>query len=529
MYSLWNNLGQFLILVVSGLMAATFSMLAMNAPPVSTYTEGIIFFITSFLIIITGTIIARQAIRGSPKFSWIWEKAVFLAATGGISFYGADLTDTSFDNTDLRHTDFRKANLTRTNFKGAKGLELARLQGTILEDQRVRKLLTKYDGYGEDFTGADFSGANLRDTDLREAILVKAQFVNADLSGAKLTDACIQDWNINHNTRFQNVECKRIYLKCTRKEQKIHLFEPKPDSGEFQEGEFEKWITDVRDTIDLIFQNGLNWRAFAFSLTQTAINNDGIELSVRSIENKGDGIVVAKVGVNLETNKKAIHEEANYHYYEAINTIDAGRELVLQAKEGEIKRLKYFNEQQQKFIQGLVSTIAEAKREVIIQGEGNRVYIMNQAGDIMENNNSGINIGGNVGGNIDTGDKISVEGDMNLTGSSVTGSLNNVTNKIQQLSNIKTENTDQLAKVLTILQTSIADDVALSDNQKQEALEAVETIAEEGKKPPEQRTAKLCKLALNALSGVASAVTDASKLGEVVKTHLPILTKLLGF
>ncbi|MBW4636354.1 MAG: pentapeptide repeat-containing protein [Iphinoe sp. HA4291-MV1] len=506
-------------------MTAMFSMLILNSPPKSTYVEGIITFVAASAVIFAGAIIARQAIRGSPKFAWIREKAVFWAATGGTSFYSEDLTDACFDGADLRHTDFRKANLTRTSFKGATGLELARLQGTILENPKVRKLLTNNNGYGEDFTEANLYGANLRKADLREAILVKAQLLNADLSGAFLTNACIQDWNINHNTRFENVDCQRVYLKCSHSG---HFLEPKPDSGEFQPGEFEKWITDVRDTIDLIFQNGLNWRAFAFSLTQTALNNEGVDLSVRSIENKGDGVVVAKVGVSLETNKTALHEEITNHYHEAVKAIEAKYQLVLQAKDGEIERLRNFYDSQQYFIQGLITSIAEPRGKVLIQGESNRVYMMNQAGDIMENNNEGINIGGNVGGNIDTGDKISVGGDMNLTASSLTGSLNNVTNTIQQLSDIKTESSDQLAKILTILQKSITEDSVLSDSQKEEALEAVETIAEEGKKPQEQRTVKFCKMALNALNGVAATVTDASKLAEALKNYLPMLTKLLG-
>jgi CRISPR/Cas system CSM-associated protein Csm2 small subunit len=78
------------------------------------------------------------------------------------------------------------------------------------------------------------------------------------------------------------------------------------------------------------------------------------------------------------------------------------------------------------------------------------------------------------------------------------------------------------------LQIAIQGDAALSESQKKEALEAVETIAEEGKKPPEERTIKYCSMAVNALKGVGGAVSDASKLAEVLKTCLPTLTGLLG-
>jgi uncharacterized protein YjbI with pentapeptide repeats len=491
--------------------------------PVQEISGGSVTTASSLITVSLIILVIQDVLNESGKFNWIRDKAVFWTAIGGTSFYKSDLTDACFEGADLRHTDLRKATLTRTNFKNVTGLELSRLQGTILEQPNVRKLLTSRNGYGKDFTEADLSGADLRGADLREAVLVKAQLLNADLSGACLTDACIQDWNINHNTRFNNVDCKRVYLK---RSPSGHFLEPKPDSGEFGPGEFEKWITDVRDTIDLIFQNGLNWRAFAFSLTQTAINNEGIDLSVRSIENKGDGVVVAKVSVSVDTNKTLIHREITEHYDGAVAAIAAKYELVLKAKDDEIDRLVAFHETQQRFIQGLVSGIAEPKEKVLIQGEGNRVYVMNQAGDVMENSNQNINAGGNV--DMSTGARVSIGGDV--TGSSINlGELSGqVTNTIQQLQDIKTTDGNDLARILTQLKKSINEDQALSDAQKEQALEAVATLAEEGKKPPESRTAKFCSMAINALKGLASSVADVSKLAEMLQTSLPTLTKLLG-
>ncbi|MEH2423843.1 MAG: pentapeptide repeat-containing protein [Nostoc sp.] len=521
--SCYGMVGEFITVLGSGITAIALPVIVKNIHTKTENVEVILDSVATIVVIFTGANIARQALKGSPKFAWIKEKAVFWAAIGGTSFYGADLTNASFDGADLRHTDFREANLTHTSFKGVTGLELARLQGSILEDPKVRKLLTTNNSRGGDFAEANLQGANLQGADLREAILVKAQVLDADFSGAFLTDACIQDWNINKNTRFQDIDCKRVYLKCSLYG---NFLEPKPDSGEFQPGEFEKWITDVRDTIDLIFQNGLNWRAFAFSLTQTAINNEGLGLSVRSIENKGDGVVVAKVGVSLETNKTVIHEEITSHYNQAVNAIKAKYELVLQAKEGEIQRLQTFYDSQQKFIQGLITGIAETKREVIIKGEGNRVYMMNQAGDIMESNNQNISAGGNL--DMSSGNRFIVGGDVTNSNLTLADANSQVNNSIQQLKDISTDTSDQLAKILTTLQKSINDEPALSENQKKEALEAVETIAEEGKKPSEERVNKLCSMALNALKGIASAVTDASKLAEVFKTYLPTLTNILG-
>lgn len=126
------------------------------------------------------------------------------------------------------------------------------------------------------------------------------------------------------------------------------------------------------------------------------------------------------------------------------------------------------------------------------------------------------------------GNRITVGGDVTNSNLTLADANSQVSNSIQQLRDISTDNSDELAKILAILQKSITDDQVLSDNQKKEALEAVETIAEEGKKPPAERIVKFCSMAINALNGLTSAVTDTSKLAEAMTTYLPTLTKILG-
>lgn len=92
----------------------------------------------------------------------------------------------------------------------------------------------------------------------------------------------------------------------------------------------------------------------------------------------------------------------------------------------------------------------------------------------------------------------------------------------------KADSSGDLAKILTNLQEAINSDAALPEGKKKEALDAVQTIAEEAQKPPSDRILKLCSMAVNALTGITTAVTDASKLTEVLTTHLPTLTRLLG-
>ncbi|MGB3513467.1 MAG: hypothetical protein WBA93_30500 [Microcoleaceae cyanobacterium] len=140
-----------------------------------------------------------------------------------------------------------------------------------------------------------------------------------------------------------------------------------------------------------------------------------------------------------------------------------------------------------------------------------------------------------VSGDLVSGDK-TTSGDVNLSDVNLTNSgsmalvnLNGqINNTIQQLQDIKTEKGEDLATIFTALQESINQDSALSETQKKDALEAVETIAEEAKKSSGERVLKLCSMALNALKGLTAAVTDASLLASTLKTYLPTLTTLLG-
>jgi len=375
-----------------------------------------IFNITIALtIIILGYIIARKSLKNSNYFAWIRKPAIFLAGIGGTSFKGCDLTDICFDDSDLPFTDFRNTQIIRTSFEGVTGLDLARLQGTILENDTVRNLLITKQGKKQDFTGLNFNGASLQRADFTGANLSQIQALDADFSDAILTDACIEGWNINQNTRFQGVKCEWIYLKNNQQERK-------PDSGNFKEGEFEQWITELEDTIDLIFHQGLNWKAFAFSLAQTTINQDGLDLSRFSIQNQGIGTTVVKLGVFPDTNKAQIHEEFTTIYAQAVKLIEDKYQLVLQAKEDEIGRLRDLLNSRGQELKELINIFSATHRPLSIQGEGNRIYLLSQVGEFMEGNKEGDRHiymgGGNYKETNVTGNATYIEGDnYNQSGS----------------------------------------------------------------------------------------------------------------
>jgi len=497
-YSFWRLPSVYLTILIA-IISSIFFVESMRFKGANNI-DMLISFIGISLHILSTFLMFKKAIREDRNFIWFREQAMFFATLLGVSFYKDDLKNQSFNNLDLGHTDFRESKIYHTSFRGAKNLEFSRLDGTILANPKTRKLLTTAEGdepldknlsylnlRGADLSnlnleGADFTGANLTDVDFSNTNLTGANFTNAQLfntnfSNALLTEACICDWAINHQTCFKNVECAWVYLKRG----KFGSSEKKPDIDEFQSGEFEKWIKQLQDTVDLILREPPNVRALVQAIERTANRYGGLDPSRFSIESKGDNLYVARVGTTPNADKTQIASSIVVNY----NSI----------------------------------------KELTIQGESNRI-LLNPTGEYMENQNQNISAGGSI--DMSSGTRVNIGGDV--IGSSITlGDLNGqVSNHIQSLRDIKTDEGQGIADVFIALQTNINDDHLLSEPQKVQAMEAVATLAEEAQKPKENRILKLCTMAVNALKGVASSVTDASKIADILKTHLPTLIKFFG-
>lgn len=151
-----------------------------------------------------------------------------------------------------------------------------------------------------DLTEADLSEADLRHADLTDAILTKTQAIGTDFTGATLTGACIENWNVDSTTQLEKVVCEYIYLQAKQKERRPH-------NGNFAPGELAKLLQRVLNTVDLVFYDGVDWKAFTYALEKTKNNHEGAELSVRSMENKDDGVVVVRLNVSPYIDKTTIH------------------------------------------------------------------------------------------------------------------------------------------------------------------------------------------------------------------------------
>ena len=301
----------------------------------------------AWLFVYLARLAANKFVEEDEKYTLLRPVAIALAAVGGTNFKGADLTDANFTQADLTCCDFRLANITRTCWRNSEKLSLSRVDNTILAAPEVRRLLVSGDGHkkhyvaanlrGANLVNADLSYANLKAANLSEATLQAACFdwanltetqaVSTDFSYAKMTGVKLDSWNINSKTNLEGVDSKFVYLLESPKPGTDDL-ERRPCSGEFVEGEFTKLFEKVTNTIDFIFHQGIEWKPFVAAVKLVKEENEGLNLTINSIENKGDGVVVIKVSLPPEVNKYKVHQQFKDFYEKKI----AGKEEVLEEK-----------------------------------------------------------------------------------------------------------------------------------------------------------------------------------------------------
>lgn len=348
-----------------------------------------------------------RSLREDPRYKWIRQIAIAFAAISGTSFYGADLIEADFTQATLKSTDFREANLTRTCWQKTKKSDRVRPGKTLLANPAVRDLMVTRKVESQSYERANLRGANLKGVhlnyaslkfaDLSEATLEEANLeyanltevnaVETDFTRAKMTGVCLEAWNIESNTILDEVDCKFVYL-LEHPKSGTDDRERRPSSGIFQPGEFTKLFQEVLNTVDLIFQDGVDWKAFITAFKKLQIENEDIPLEIQSIENKGDGVVVVKVAVPPDTNKEKVHQDFTQKYERELKLIEDKYKTQLNAKENEIAIYRQTNADMKEIAQTLanrpIKLEAKAVGQEKINQQGNFGIGVNQ-GEISGN------------------------------------------------------------------------------------------------------------------------------------------------
>ena len=311
------------------------------------------------------------------------------ADLGGADLRGTDLSDANLCDANIRGANLCSADLIDADLSGADlsgaDLSYANLRVTDLIDaDLIDANLSGTDLSYANLSGADLSYADLRDANLRDAnlsgvnisnaLLSVSQFLGSNLTAATLTGACIQDWNINSATQLDDVICEYVYLKYgwSNREHKYLLSDRRPSDPDciFAPGEFTKLFQKALETVDLIFGDGIDWKAFFQSFQELRSQYDDDDLSIQAIEKKSGGAFVIRLEVPAKADKGAIESRAKELYERELQLQEAHYTALLQAKDGQIMTYQVCLDsirQSNTDLTGIIKTMAEQQPTNVTQ------------------------------------------------------------------------------------------------------------------------------------------------------------------
>ncbi|MEM9120641.1 MAG: pentapeptide repeat-containing protein [Cyanobacteria bacterium P01_F01_bin.56] len=288
-------------------------------------------------------------------------------------FSSAILDSACFAQASLIHADLSDAQLHKTDLSGT-WLNHAKLARAVLYRACVKSsYLVKADLYKANLVDAKFSDSDLKEanlteidgdgTDFSRAILVnanltRAQLLNAVFIEAQLTGACIQDWHVGSSTNLSKVDVKYIYHALATDQttgERTYYDERRPCVGNYSPGEFETLFKQATDTIDLIFQEGIDWKAFFQSMQELKREYPGQEIGIQAIEKKPGEAFVVRIEVPENADKAAIESSAKELYETKLALVEQCYRAKLQAKDSIIAAYQ----QQNTSLMNITKTLAE--------------------------------------------------------------------------------------------------------------------------------------------------------------------------
>jgi uncharacterized protein YjbI with pentapeptide repeats len=272
--------------------------------------------------------LSEADLRGATLTDANLSEANLRGANLSIGIYlssGADLTGADLTGADLSDANLSDANLSDANLSDA-NLSDANLNGANLSDANLN---------GANLSEANLSGANLSGANLSGANLSKTNALKNNFTRANLTGAYIQDWHINQRTIFEEVICDYIYYKIDE-EGTYQDRRPHDPHKIFNPGDFQRLIETARETIDLIFSDGIDWKAFLESFHGLQIESENGELSIAGILKKRDGTFVIQIDAPQNTDKAELENRFYQVYEQKLALIEQNYQAQLANKDQEI-------------------------------------------------------------------------------------------------------------------------------------------------------------------------------------------------
>ncbi|MEO0536100.1 MAG: pentapeptide repeat-containing protein, partial [Cyanobacteria bacterium P01_A01_bin.123] len=370
----------------------------------------------------------------SRKNALISSLAINFTYFKGTTFYKADLTEADFTSATLEGADFREANLLRTRFWQNQFLDRIRPGLSYLRYPCIIQLFTNPAVYieelkglnlrginlrdvnlkGVDLIGTDLSRADLQNVDLSEASLAQTFLDGADLTGANLTGATIGyggigNTEVSSTTKLAEIKCNFIYVdsgQSNRSDSNHSQSSRRPHNPnhDFKPGEFEALMLQARNAVDLIFADGIDWKAFFASFQKLRQQYDD-NISIQAIEKKSSDAFIVRLEVPQEANKAAVEVSAKQLYETQLKALEAQYEQQLRLQGAHLEDAKKAVKSQRRdkaTLMRIIETMADSQVKMEIG-----------------------TVHGGVAGN--------VEGDMNIYTPEQQKSLAEAAQEIQQL------------------------------------------------------------------------------------------------
>ncbi len=254
---------------------------------------------------------------------------------------GANLRKANLRDADLSETNLRDADLSGTDLSFSYLIEADLAFSDLSDADLIEANLSGTNLIDADLSGADLGGANLSNTNLSDANLVEADLSGTDLSNANLsnanlsnarlfictalntnftranlTGACIQDWHINQRTIFEGVICDYIYYELGRR-RTYQDRRPHDPNKIFNAGDFQRLIETARETVDLIFSEGIDWETFIKSLHKLQEKFPDSDIALQGMQKKSDGALVISIEA-LENIQKSAIESSWWQIYQPL-------------------------------------------------------------------------------------------------------------------------------------------------------------------------------------------------------------------
>ena len=298
---------------------------------------GVNFSDSSFVWVdFSNTDLSRANLSGSDLSAEVIFSGVNLSHTNlqGANLQSAFLKNCNLNSANLFEASLREINLSYSNLKDA-NLENSNLFCSDLTRANLTRAYMK---------GANLIRTNLLGANLSEANLHRVQALATNFEGANLTGACIEDWNINSQTNIQNVKCNYIYLNRSLTNRFKHSNRrPSSPNRNFEPGDFTKLVQKSIETVDLIFNNGIDWKAFLSSYQDIQVEYGEQNISIQAIEKKSDGAFVIRLNVPPDANKAEIESKARQSYETKLQIIEAQYRRQLEAKDDQIAIYRQHN------------------------------------------------------------------------------------------------------------------------------------------------------------------------------------------